>query len=463
MKSLQQRVSFGLIGALGAVLLLAGLLAYPALRSLLLEEFDYALLAKARALTSSTTSGGRGVNLRFTEYPPSEFQPGSRAEYFQVWSRQGEFVTKSPSLGEAELPRFGNPTNDLTFWNLTLPNGTSGRALRMNLKLDETAASGYAVVFARDTVRLRRVLREITGGLFVGGVLLLAMAAWMARLATRQGLRPVTALANDVTRIDATSLGTRLSTENTPPELRPVVEQLNSLLERLREAFDRERRFSANVAHELLTPVAELRALAENASRWREDREATGQFADDVIDAARQMERQVNTLLVLARSERGELKFQRESFDLSALIEEVRVSVQPCLQAREQQLDWLVPSGMTVSNDRSACRAILQNLFDNAVEYTPPHGRIRCRLERAGDAITFTLANTNPGLQPDVLPRLFEPFWRADAARSDRAHSGLGLALAKSLAVALHGRLEAHLVRDEVEFLFTLPVEELLT
>ena len=462
MKSLQQRLSFGLILALGTLLVIGGLLAYPALHSLLVEELDYAMLAKARALTAPTAVGGRGVNLRFTEYPTPEFQPGARAEYFQVWSRNGEVVAKSPSLGESELLRPSNATNDLRFWNLTLPDGRYGRALAINLALDEgSVASGYTVAFARDTIRLRSVLRTVAGGLIGGGVILLAIATALARITARAGLRPVAVLADEVTHIDATSLATRLSAGKAPPELQPIVEQLNSLLQRLHDAFDRERRFSANVAHELLTPVAELRALAENAVHWREDCEATGQFAEDVLDSARQMERQVNTLLALARSERGELKFQRESIDISALIEELRVQVTPRLQAKRLQLDWTVPMSIVALTDGAACRAILQNLFDNAVEYTPAGGGIACCLQRSGSVVACTLTNTNPGLKPDDLPHLFEPFWRADVARTRREHSGLGLALAKSLAAALHCSLHVTLSRsDEVQFTLSMPARD---
>lgn len=461
MRSLQQRLSLGLALTLGTLLVFGGALAYPALRSLLVEEFDYALLAKARALTAPTTAGGQGVSLRFTEYPPPEFQAGPRAEYFQVWSRADAVVAKSPSLGDAGLPRPVPAIREPGFWNLTLPDGRPGRALGLNLAWDAGAeASGFTVVFARDTLRLRSVLRTVAGGLIGGGLILLVAAAWLARITTRAGLQPVAVFADEVTRIDATSLATRLSVAAAPPELRPIVEQLNSLLGRLHAAFNRERRFSANVAHELLTPVAEMRALAENAVRWREDHEATAQFAVDVLDAARQMERQINTLLALARSERDELPEQCESIDVNALLDELRAQFGPRLDAKRLQLEWPGPTPWVVFTDGAAFRAILQNLFDNAVEYTPPGGRLVCRLARTGSVFVFTLANTNPGLQPDDLAHLFEPFWRADQARTDRAHSGLGLALAKSLAAALRGDLQVALTRDdEVQFTLSIPAE----
>jgi two-component system sensor histidine kinase QseC len=263
------------------------------------------------------------------------------------------------------------------------------------------------------------------------------VAAWLARLATRAGLRPIAALAKQVTRIEAASLGSRLPAAGVPPELAPIVEQTNSLLARLQAAFARERRFSANVAHELLTPVTELRALAENAVRWPEDNEATAGFAPAALDTARQMERLVNTLLALARSERGELRLQCDAVDLVGLLREIQQKLSGRIAVRNLSLEWLLPTEAIISADRAACESILQNLIENAVEHTPPGGWIVCRLERDGAAFALTVVNANVDLTPDDLPRLGEPFWRKDAARTDRTHAGLGLALVQALSAAL--------------------------
>jgi two-component system sensor histidine kinase QseC len=234
-----------------------------------------------------------------------------------------------------------------------------------------------------------------------------------------------------------------VATSDLPLELRPIAEQLNSMLDRLQAAFQRERRFTANVAHELATPVSELRALAENASKWHEDPEATAQFATDVQDVAIQMQRVLETLQSLARCESGLQLVRNEPVELVPLIEKVLDSLAE--RFREKQLMWscdLAP--LVVETDRSLCRTILQNLWNNAIEYTPPAGRIRCRLERKADGVNLILGNATGGLAEDDVPHLFEPFWRQDAARADRAHVGLGLALVKALAevLALDVRLE---------------------
>ena len=133
MMSLRQRVSLGLTAALGALLMLGGLLVHPALRSVLMDEFDYALLTKVRALTAPATPGGHGFSLSFTEYPPPEFQPGPRAEYFEVRTPDNVLMARSLSLGDTSLPVPDTVGERPAFFNVTLPDGRPGRAVAIRL------------------------------------------------------------------------------------------------------------------------------------------------------------------------------------------------------------------------------------------------------------------------------------------------------------------------------------------
>jgi two-component system sensor histidine kinase QseC len=219
-------------------------------------------------------------------------------------------------------------------------------------------------------------------------------------------------------------------------------------MDRLQAAFERERRFTANAAHELATPLAELRALADNALRWRNDLEATGRFAADAHEIALQMQRLVEALLGLARCESGRQPVVAERIALSEMLGEIRAGLAPRLAARQLAMTWDTPDGLVLESDRAMCHSIFSNLLDNAVEHTPVGGQIISRLESAPTGFVFTLANTNPGLTPADLPHLFEPLWRKDTARTDRLHSGLGLALAKALAERLGMQIKAGLAEN---------------
>ena len=436
MRSLQRRLSLRLTFAVGGLLLLFGGVAYPVLSSMLRKEFDYALLAKVRALTAPAAPVARGFSLRFIESPGAEFLAGAHSpEFFEVRASDGSIVARSPSLGAAEFQSLPSGTNSPVFYNVTLPQGRPGRAVAITLGTEaESPPLTFTVLFARDTTHLRRASSVVAGLLLGSAFLLTALAAWLARTTTRAGLQPVNLLADQVTAIDASSLSTKLPLADTPSELVPIVEQTNLLLGRLREAFERERRFSANVAHELLTPVTELRTLAENAVRWRTDPEASSQLAADVLDSAREMERLVTTLLALARSERGEVQLKSERIDLARIIRHLQQQYVSRAAERKLAADYSLLPEATIQSDECACTCILQNVFENAFNYTPLGGRIQCHLTRDVSSVVVTVANTNPGLTMEDLPRLWEPFWRKDAARTDRRHAGLGLALVHSLA-----------------------------
>jgi signal transduction histidine kinase len=453
MISLRQRLTWFLALGLGALLLMAMAVVYPAARRWLTAEFDAALLTKARALTTLPEEGRRGINLAFTERILAEYQRTNTPEYFQVWLGDGVVQARSPSLGTNALPWRVGPETAPAHWPLTLPDGRPGRAVGIGFSLDDSAttdANSFSVVFARDTLELDRTLRVLLTGLVIGGAALLALMIWVVGGATHAALGPMESLARDVTNIHAASLSKRFDPHGVPVEMKPVVEQLNQLLERLETAFAREQRFTANAAHELLTPVAELRSLAEAAARWRDDREATVQFSADVQDTAQQMERTIRGLLSLAQADASAVDTRREPVDLSALLEELRPGLEGRLRARRLSLEWRIMPGIVAPGDRTQCRAILVNLLDNATEHAPPGGRVNCELGRNAQEFLFTIANSNPGLTSGDLPHLFEPFWRKDTARSDRAHTGLGLSLVRAFAEQLGWHLSIALPETEL-------------
>jgi signal transduction histidine kinase len=448
MTSLRQRLTWFLALGLAGLLVAAVAVIYPAARRWLTAEFDAALLAKARALTTLPEENRQGINLAFTERILPEYQRANTPEYFQVWLGNGVVQARSPSLGTNSLPRRVGTESAPAHWALTLPDGRAGRAVGIEFSLDDGVTSddgSFSVVFAGDILELNRTLRMLLTGLVVGGVALLGLMVWVVGRATKAALRPMESLAREVTDIHPASLSKRFNARDAPAEMKPVVEQLNQLLKRLETAFAREQRFAANAAHELLTPVSELRVLAEAAAKWADDPAATAQFSADVRDTAREMERTIRALLALARAEANAADLHRGPVDVSALLEELRRSVEDRSRARSLSLEWQVTLGIVVPCDATQCRTIMSNLLDNAVEHTPSGGRMHVQLGQDADGFLFTVANSNSGLAAEDLPRLFEPFWRKDTARSDRAHAGLGLSLARACAEQLGWKLSVAL------------------
>jgi signal transduction histidine kinase len=263
---------------------------------------------------------------------------------------------------------------------------------------------------------------------------------WAIPRVLRHGLASVDRLAEQTQQIHADSLSTRFTVDALPIELRPIATRLNDLLARLEQSFERERRFSADLAHELRTPLAELRAQTEYALKWPDAREAATD--QETLAIVQQMEAMVGHLLALARGEQGLLAVAQAPIALGELVREVWKPY-----AKKAAVNHLVVAmdvaDVTIVGDPTLVRGILNNLFDNAVEYASSGVGLAITLVEDRGAARLTVANGAPELASEDVPKLFDRFWRKEAARSGGKHVGLGLSLARSFAMAMGWSLTA--------------------
>ena len=220
-------------------------------------------------------------------------------------------------------------------------------------------------------------------------------------------------------------------------------------------SFERELRFSADVALELRTPIAELRTLAEVALKWPEDSGTTCSAFKDALDIALQMESIATGLLAIARCEGGLLPVRLEPVLLSPLIQEISQSLSDTVRVKSITLSVAASDDVCWLADPTLLRAILTNLLSNAVQYCPAGGIVRLTLPTSGGGGQLLISNPTKDLSSDDLPHLFERFWRKDSSRSSPEHCGLGLALSKAYADALAMDLRAELTQPQ-EITFVL-------
>jgi signal transduction histidine kinase len=432
-----------LIGTFGAVL-------YLQAASSLGSQFDRNLLAKATAFAGTSEADRDGtLDFEFAEVDLPEFRPSPLAEYFQVWRWNGEVLARSRSLGETDLPRL--PAGEgPRFQDLVLPDGRSGRAVvlvfvpQLEKEIEQTAQdrSGDTVllVVARSREDLDGLLRNMLLGVLLAALVLPGIAGLLVHRVVVSGLRPLDRVAGLASSIGARQLDVRFPVEGLPAELRPICERLNGMIDRLRAAFDRERRFTADAAHELRTPIAELRSLAEVALRKAGDDESKESFKD-ALDIAVQMGRLTESLLALARCESGRQEIEKRELDLSALLKETAGS--------KVAIEIDVPPAVRVESDKALLTAILDNLFSNAEDHSAPGGKVGIDMRQEPGSVVLTLSNPCESLDQGDLEQLFEPFWRKDPARSDGQHAGIGLSLVKAYADLLDIEVKVGLPEPE--------------
>lgn len=431
MKSIRRHLLMSLLIGLTLVLSAGGVTLFLRARAIVTNEFDRAERSEAALLRSQTEDDGEKVQLDLAGLSLPQYE---RDEYYQLWLPEGQTIARSPSLGFDDLPRHGG--------DLVLPNGRPGRGIMLQFvpmaaEEDQPLNPNPAIVtmvVARDRGALDRTLAGIGAGLLLIGGMALAATALIVSIAVRHGLAPLDAAGQQAAAIDASTLQMRFATDTMPVELRPIMARLNDLLARLDEAFQRERRVTADIAHELRTPIAELRALAEVGVKWPE--EATFQ---DTLQIAQRMETLVSGLLALARHDAGHQAVAREPVALRTVVDEVWAPL--AQRARSRQLEVAMDVSGQWTTDPMLLRMIVGNLLSNAVEYTSEHGRIRV----AGDESRLEVSNTTDQLTREDLPHLFERFWRKDAARTNDGHTGLGLTLARAGSTALGLQLSAEM------------------
>ena len=301
MKSIQMRLTVGLLSSSLLILGIGAAVIHFATRALLLREFDATLRAKAMALAAATDVKTNGVEFDLADELLREFSRPRSAEYFQLADSSGRTLARSPSLGTNDLTWSFGTTGSPRFWNLRLPDGHKGRAIGFQFTPEDNGTneqplsvaapnSTVTLVVASSLREVTRTLGALTNALLLATAIVVVGMLVVVRLIVRRGLAPLASVADRTVHIDASSLGQRFDTESLPTELLPIGHRLNDLLTRLECSFDQERRFTADAAHELRTPIAELRSLAEVALKWPEGNETTTQAFRDALDIARRME-----------------------------------------------------------------------------------------------------------------------------------------------------------------------------
>jgi signal transduction histidine kinase len=464
--TLQSHLLVALVMLLG--LAAAGL--FVSFRRLLVMQFDAGLETRARLLSAMIKDDlGEGLETEIDEVLIPEYQPSAAPEYFELRLADGTPYRRSASLGTDRLPDPPAGGGALSCWDLRLPDGRAGRAVAFRFapavegegeRRTGVAHRELTIIAARDRGSLDRALRAATMAIVAFGIPLLLAIPAIVLWAVQGGLRSLEGLAVQAAAIDARRLDARFTAPGLPAELEPVAARLDDLLDRLSASFERERRFSADVAHELRTPLAELRTIAAVFPATASPVEEATAALCDVDASAAQMEHIVTTLLALARCDGGRQPINRVPVDMDRALADAWPLLEKAAQGKRLVVDFeLRPAPPTVETDPILLASILGNLLSNAVEYTPEGGRVRATFTTSGDRVLLRLTNSQQTLVPRDLPRLFDPFWRKDQARTGGIHTGLGLALVAALARVLDGEVTVTLpAPDLVSFALALPL-----
>jgi two-component system heavy metal sensor histidine kinase CusS len=282
-------------------------------------------------------------------------------------------------------------------------------------------------------VLLRRYRRDMALRLLAGMI----AAMVLSYLLVRRALRPLRSMAADAATIHAQSLHTRLSAGNAPTELHALATALNEMLDRLEGGFARVWQFTVDLAHDLRTPVGNLRGTNEVAlTRPRTPAEYQALLGSNIEECDR-VSRTIESVLFLARADNPQFALQRATLDVREELQRIADYFEGI--ASDAGVNIEIQGSATINADRELFRRAVGNLLSNALRYTPPEQTITLLASRTDEAVTVAVENPGAGISAEHLDKLFDRFYRVDRSRSDSANStGLGLSIVKSV-MELHG------------------------
>ena len=331
-----------------------------------------------------------------------------------------------------------------------------GLAVRIDLPTAAVGSEAIDVLVALDLSHHAHFLATVRKATWAGVALAALVAALFGWFAAHRGLAPLRRVTDTARRLSARQLDQRLAVDDAPLEVRNHVDAFNGMLARLEAAFQRLADYSADIAHELRTPISNLMTQTQVAlSRPRTTDEYQDILASNLEEYER-IARMVSDMLFLAKAEGNTLAHAGESIDLAhetdALIDFYEAL------ADERQVRIIRRGQASVHGDRLMLRRALSNLLSNALRHTPAGGEITIAIDADAIAVRMAVSNVGDPIDADQLERIFDRFHRGSTQRARHGEgAGLGLAITRSIVRAHGGEISAHSAEGVTRFAITLP------
>ncbi len=397
------------------------------------EEDNEFLADRLSALRGELSQAGGLGSLTATLRNPRVSQV--EAYSVRVIDSKGDIVTETPKMSGFLPPAvFPDPQDKNSVYRPK--NYRTGKKLfSLVATFEEADGQPYVIQLAQDRSSDEKFATQFAS--VFGGVLALGIvaSAVIAIAVTKRGLLPLQQMKQSLERIDPNHLDERVGKTTWPRELHPVATAFDEMLARLENSFTKLSQFSADLAHELRTPISNIRGEAEVTLTRPRTLEEYRTVIESIAAECERLSGVVDNLLFLARAEAVDRQIERSVFAARPAIEKIAAYYRTV--AEERGISITNKSDGEVYANALLFDRALSNLLDNALRFTPDGGKITIATEIKPDRTELAIEDTGCGIPPQHLPRILDRFYRADSSRSSQG-TGLGLALVKSIT-NLHG------------------------
>ena len=429
-RTLRLRLTLWYVAVLALSTSVIAVLFYVGLEAALMDQLDSGI--RETAVTEAKTSVGDFLATGGEPAPPD----AASESMIRVLAADGDILGGAGAFrlpGAAGRPGAG-------FATVAAPGGAAAWRVYSQAVTLPTGEPAWLQT-GRSLAATEAALARLRRALLLGLPLMLVLAAAGGLFLAGRALAPIDQMATAAEQITGSDLSGRMGPQGSE-ELGRLAASFDRMLERLEQAFRRERRFVSDVSHELRTPLTALRGRIEvtlTRPRSRSEYEDTLRSLETEVE---RLTRLSEDLLLLARFDRGALTPRRERVDLGELLAAVAEQVRPLAEARGQLLEERLEPGLVLTADPDQLVRLFLNLLDNAVKFTGDGGRIGIAGRRDAATVTVAVSDTGAGIAPAHVDKVFDRFYRAEEsrARATGGH-GLGLAIAAEIARAHGGTL----------------------
>ena len=413
--SLRRRLLFLLSGTVLAAWLATAVFTYFDARKEIGEMLD-AHLAQSAGLIATQLEHELDDDRESTV--PRQYKH-ERKIAFQVWDKKGRLLLRSSSAPETRLQSRSEGYGDAEI---------DGKRWRIFSRWDE---SRHYLVQVGERYELRNELAEsVASHLLHPLYFALPALALLIWLAVGAGLAPLAGIAREVAQRAPDNLA-HLDAGNAPREISPLIAALNALFDRLRTSLEQERRFTADAAHELRTPLAAVKTQAQVALGATGEAER-GRALANVVSGTDRAARLVEQLLVLARLDPQTALPPGQRVDLQALAQQGVAELAPAAAGKGVEAGLAPGEAAPVAGDAVLLAVLLRNLLDNAVRYTPPGGEVEVSVKPAAGGVSLAVVDSGPGIPEAERGKVFDRFHRVLGTGEEG--SGLGLSIVRRIA-----------------------------
>ncbi|MBX7218388.1 MAG: HAMP domain-containing histidine kinase [Blastocatellia bacterium] len=455
--SLRTKLTLWSVSIVGVALVGLGVTLYHLLSANLLNSIDDSLLFYARSLESNATN----TTLEATETPSAQtpqtepetdsrtpFLSAQVIQFLDTSGRITQQVTEKPPgelFGNVQPVSLGNwqavqRLKQPLYETVTVPRG---QKLRVVTILVGSKDESFFISVGHQLDDFEALQQTILTVLVTSIPTALFFLGWGSWILVGGALKRVDRLTRTAQHIGENNLRERIEAGDSGDELTRLAETFNQMLARLDAAFERQKQFTADAAHELRTPLAVMRGELELALRRSDVPETHALTFGSLLEETLRLSTLVDDLLTLARSDSGELRLEFHPVDMTALCQEMYEYLLPLAESRELKFSsHMALTPTMISGDRQRLRQLVLNVLDNALKYTPAGGEVilQSRFNEAG-AVEIAVVDNGPGIPVTDRGKIFDRFYRHVHTGGEKSGFGLGLAICKWIVQAHQGAI----------------------